>query len=57
MAEFDYGWPTSFNKTITKKVHDQVGFNQEEHQAGWKTCVRYRIDLHPSHMSPTVQEY
>ena len=53
MAEFKSGWPTSFNKTNEHEcgIDD---FNQEKHQAGRKASVWHRIDLHTSHMSPTV---
>ena len=48
----------SMTKKLQQDTEQECGiddFNQEKHHAGRKASVCYRIDLHTSHMSPTVE--
>ena len=47
-------WVTNKLQQDTEQECGIDDFNQEKHQAGRKASVWYRIDLHTSHMSPTV---
>ncbi len=47
-------WVTNNLQQDTEQQCGIDDFNQEKHQAGRKASVWYRIDLHMSHMSPTV---
>jgi hypothetical protein len=54
VVAFEAELPTSFNKTLTKKVI-MMASTQKSIKLDGKPV--YRIDLYPSHMSAAVQGY